>query len=118
MAGAIAFILKGYPRLSETFIANEIRALEKRGGEAETTNNRMEVTAAIEALQALKAPGQDIELRTDSRYLKDMAESWMAGWKRRGWRKRSGEPVANLDLVQALDVLLQLHRHRSSHRHV
>lgn len=88
------------------------RALEKRGGEAETTNNRMEVTAAIEALQALKAPGQDIELRTDSRYLKDMAESWMAGWKRRGWRKRSGEPVANLDLVQALDVLLQQHRVR------
>lgn len=92
------------------------RALEVRGGAAETTNNRMEVQAAIEALSAIHGEGQSIEIRTDSNYLREMAESWLPGWKRRGWRRSSGDPVKNLELVKQLDVLLQ--RHRVSWRRV
>ena len=84
------------------------RALERRGGEAQTTNNRMEMTAAIEALLALKGPSE-IEIRTDSRYLVDMCRQWMKGWKRRGWKKKGG-PIKNLDLVQQLDELIAVHR--------
>jgi ribonuclease HI len=66
----------------------------------------MEMLAAIEALESLKKAGQEIEIRTDSTYLKNAAESWMKGWKRRGWRKKSGEPIANVELVKRLDGLL------------
>lgn len=83
------------------------RALEGRGSHGETTNNRMEVQAAIEALSAVKRDGSAIEMRTDSKYLKDMAESWLPGWKRRGWRKADGDPVQNRDLVERLDVQLR-----------
>ena len=78
-------------------------ALAVRGGESQTTNNRMEMSAAILALESL--PPGEVEVRTDSRYLVDMATKWMAGWKRRGWRKPDGE-IKNLDLVQRLDGLL------------
>lgn len=82
--------------------------LEGRGGAKQTTNNRMEMAAAIEALRSLQRPGQAIEIRTDSRYLKDMAEKWMVGWKKKGWKKKGG-PIKNLDLVKALDALLAKH---------
>ncbi len=82
--------------------------LEGRGGARQTTNNRMEMTAAIEVLRSLRKPGQRLEIRTDSKYLKDMAETWMKGWKKRGWKKKGG-PIKNLDLVKELDALLAQH---------
>lgn len=83
-------------------------AVARRGGEGDTTNNRMELTAAIEALRALASPS-DIEIRTDSRLLVDTCSKWIAGWKRRGWKRKEG-PVKNLDLVQELDMLMTRHR--------
>lgn len=77
------------------------------GAEAETTNNRMELTAAIMALQALKQPCQ-VELFTDSEYLKRGITEWLPGWRRRQWRRRGGE-LANVDLWQALDAALEVH---------
>ncbi len=82
------------------------QALERRGGEAHTTNNRMEMTAAIEALRCVRDTSHSIEIRSDSRYLVDMCCSWIKGWKARGWKRSSG-PVLNLDLVQELDRLMQ-----------
>lgn len=73
------------------------------GGEAETTNNRMELTAAIEALRALKRPS-DVILHTDSRYVMDGITSWLENWKRRGWTTAAKKPVKNRDLWQALDA--------------
>jgi ribonuclease HI len=84
-------------------------ALEKRGGDPSTTNNRMEMTAAIQALECLKAPGQSIEIRSDSRYLVDMASKWIPGWKRAGWTRKGDEPIKNLDLVKRLDALQSAH---------
>lgn len=72
------------------------------GGEAETTNNRMELTAAIEALNALKRPC-DVLLHTDSKYVMDGIRSWLPNWKKRGWKTASKKPVKNQDLWQALD---------------
>lgn len=72
------------------------------GGEQETTNNRMELTAAIEALAALKRPCKVI-LYTDSTYVKDGITKWMAGWKARNWKTANKKPVKNQDLWQALD---------------
>ncbi len=79
------------------------------GGEADTTNNRMELTAAIEALKALKRTC-DVTLYTDSVYVKNGITSWMASWKRRGWRTASKQPVKNKDLWQALDREAERHR--------
>ncbi len=84
-------------------------ALSKRGGSSPTTNNRMEMSAAIEALEALSRPNQDVEVRTDSKYLKDLATKWIPGWKRKRWRRRDGQLVKNLDLVQQVDELCKLH---------
>lgn len=83
---------------------------EKRlcGGELETTNNRMELTAAIEGLKALTRPCE-VELTTDSSYVKDGINSWMANWKARGWKTSAKKPVKNKDLWQALDE--QVNRH-------
>jgi ribonuclease HI len=83
-------------------------ALERRGGEQHTTNNRMEMLAAIEVLRAIKGEGRAIEIRSDSRYLVDMCRTWMAGWKKKGWKKKGG-PIKNLDLVQQLDELKARH---------
>ncbi len=84
-------------------------ALERRGGAQQTTNNRMEMLAAIEALTALRRDGETVEVRTDSSYLRNLAERWLQTWRRRGWRRADGEPVKNLDLVQRLEVLLEQH---------
>ncbi len=73
------------------------------GGEAETTNNRMELTAAIEGLRALKRPSSVI-LYTDSKYVMDGITSWIANWKQRGWKTAAKKPVKNQDLWQALDA--------------
>jgi ribonuclease HI len=85
---------------------------EISGGEKETTNNRMELTAAIEALKALK--GQtEVDLYTDSTYVRNGITEWVAAWKRDGWRRRNGRrwlPVKNEDLWRELDRLTGVHR--------
>ena len=75
---------------------------ELHGGAAETTNNRMELTAAIEALKALSEPCQ-VSLTTDSTYVRDGITLWLANWKRNGWKTAAKKPVKNRDLWQALD---------------
>lgn len=82
---------------------------ELKGGEAQTTNNRMELTAAIEALEALKAPS-DVELHTDSNYLRGGITSWIKGWKRNGWRTADKKPVKNVELWQRLEQAEAPHR--------
>jgi ribonuclease HI len=72
------------------------------GGELSTTNNRMELKAAIEALRALKRPCK-VELHTDSQYVRTGISEWLAGWKARGWRTAAKAPVKNEDLWRALD---------------
>lgn len=72
------------------------------GGELNTTNNRMELRAVIEALNALKRPCQ-VVLHTDSQYVQKGISEWLAGWKARGWKTASKAPVKNVDLWQALD---------------
>jgi len=81
------------------------------GGEAHTTNNRMELTAAIEGLRALKRPCQ-VTLVTDSQYVMQGIQSWMANWKKKGWKTSTGKPVANQDLWEALDAALSVHQVR------
>lgn len=81
------------------------------GGELDTTNNRMEMTAAIEALRALKRRS-DVDLYTDSVYLRDGITRWLAGWKARGWRTAAKKPVKNQDLWRALDTLAAQHNVR------
>jgi ribonuclease HI len=78
------------------------------GGDPETTNNRMELTAAIEALSALKGRC-DVVLHTDSKYVMDGIESWLPNWKRRGWKTAAKKPVKNQDLWQALDAAASRH---------
>ena len=78
------------------------------GAEALTTNNRMELTAAIEALNALKEPCE-VTLTTDSEYVRRGISEWLEQWKRRNWRTASKEPVKNVDLWQRLDELNQKH---------
>jgi len=82
------------------------KALERASGERLTTNNRMEMGAAIAALEAVKSPQASILIVSDSKYLIDCCTKWMAGWKRNGW-KRKGDPLKNLDLLQRLDTLLE-----------
>jgi ribonuclease HI len=81
---------------------------ELSGGEALTTNNRMELTAAIEALAALKRPMR-VDLTTDSEYVKNGIQSWIHGWKRYGWRTAAKQPVKNEDLWRRLDELVGKH---------
>jgi ribonuclease HI len=78
------------------------------GGERETTNNRMELTAAIEALNALKGTRR-VVLHTDSKYVKEGIESWLPNWKARGWKTANKKPVKNQDLWQALDEAVNRH---------
>lgn len=84
------------------------REQELWGGETDTTNNRMELTAAIEGLQALRRPCSVI-LYTDSRYVMQGITEWMDNWKRRGWKTSGRKPVKNKDLWQALDEACQRH---------
>lgn len=78
------------------------------GGETNTTNNRMELMAAISALEALAKPSE-IVIVTDSAYVKNGITEWMANWKRRGWRTAGGPPVKNVDLWQRLDAAQARH---------
>lgn len=79
------------------------------GGEHDTTNNRMELTAAIQALQSLKKPSE-VHLYTDSTYVKNGITSWLANWKRNGWKTAAKKPVKNADLWQQLDAATQPHQ--------
>ena len=81
---------------------------ELKGGEAHTTNNRMELMAAIVALEALKRPC-DVDLHTDSQYLRQGITGWIHGWKRNGWRTADKKPVKNVDLWQRLDAAVDRH---------
>ena len=78
------------------------------GGDPETTNNRMELTAAIEALNALKR-SSSVVLFTDSKYVMDGINEWMPNWKKRGWKTAARKPVKNRDLWRALDEATQRH---------
>ena len=86
------------------------REKEIYGGEADTTNNRMELTAAIKALESLK-PGYSgpVTLWTDSVYVKDGITKWIHGWKTRGWKKADKKPVLNTDLWKQLDAVNAKH---------
>jgi len=79
------------------------------GGEPDTTNNRMEMTAVIQALELLKRPSA-VAVHTDSQYVQKGISEWLSGWKRRNWRTADGKPVKNQDLWQRLDALAQRHR--------
>jgi ribonuclease HI len=87
------------------------RERELCGGEPDTTNNRMELTAVIRALQALKRPCE-IDLYTDSQYVQKGISEWIASWKRRGWKTADKKPVKNVDLWHELDALAGEHHIR------
>jgi ribonuclease HI len=80
-----------------------------KGAEEQTTNNRMELTAAIEGLAALKRPST-VRLTTDSQYVRQGVNDWMPRWKRNGWRTAARRPVKNRDLWERLDELSQRHQ--------
>jgi ribonuclease HI len=82
--------------------------VELSGGEAHTTNNRMEYTAALEGLRSLPA-GSTACIVTDSRLMLDSMTKWITGWKRKGWKTAGGDPVKNQDLVKALDAEIGRH---------
>lgn len=82
---------------------------EISGGEPATTNNRMELLAAIEALKALTQPCH-VEFHTDSKYLKNGISAWLHNWKRNGWKTSAKKPVKNADLWKQLDLLAPLHQ--------
>jgi ribonuclease HI len=82
---------------------------ELAGGESPTTNNRMELMAAIVALESLKRPSQ-VAVYTDSQYVKNGITAWMPGWKKNGWRTADKKPVKNSDLWQRLDHAAKPHR--------
>ena len=81
---------------------------ELSGGEPETTNNRMEMTAVIEGLTILKEPCE-ISIEIDSQYVKNGVTEWMSGWKQRGWKTAAKKPVKNQDLWQKIDAALAQH---------
>jgi len=81
---------------------------ELKGGEPHTTNNRMELMAAISALESLKRPCV-VDVHTDSQYLRNGIMQWINNWKRNGWRTASKEPVKNVDLWKRLDSALHTH---------
>jgi ribonuclease HI len=87
------------------------RQKELHGGEPHTTNNRMELMAAISALEALKQPCL-VDLHTDSQYLRDGIMKWIKNWKRKGWRTADNKPVKNVDLWQRLEAALARHQVR------
>ncbi|MEM1329086.1 MAG: ribonuclease HI [Planctomycetota bacterium] len=97
--GGWAFILK-HPASGKT--------REASGGEAQTTNNRMELSAAIEGLAALTAPSI-VELYSDSQYVLNGLSEWISGWKKRGWKTAAKKPVKNEDLWRRLDELASAH---------
>jgi ribonuclease HI len=96
--GGWAYILRYKDKKKEAF-----------GSEPHTTNNRMELTAAVEGLRALKE-GCEVEITTDSEYLKNGITQWIHGWKRNGWKTSAKKPVVNQDLWMALDDVVQHHK--------
>ena len=90
-------------------LASGAHRKELKGGETMSTNNRMELTAAIKALEALKSPS-DVELYTDSNYLRGGITSWIKGWKKNGWRTSDKKPVKNAELWQELVEAAERHR--------
>ena len=82
---------------------------ELSGGEAETTNNRMELLAAISALNALKEPCT-VDLHTDSKYVMDGISKWIHGWKKNGWKTADKKPVKNVELWQRLEKAASAHK--------
>jgi ribonuclease HI len=84
---------------------------ELMGGEPHTTNNRMELMAAISALEALTRPCV-VDIHTDSQYLRDGIMKWIKNWKRKGWRTADNKPVKNVDLWQRLEAALERHQVR------
>lgn len=82
---------------------------ELKGGEPHTTNNRMELMAAIMALESLKRPCT-VDIHTDSQYLRHGITEWIKGWKRNGWKTAAKKPVLNQDLWMELDALTQQHQ--------
>ncbi len=79
-----------------------------KGAEPDTTNNRMELMAAIQGLSSLKKPS-DVVLTTDSQYVRQGITSWITGWKKNGWKTANRKPVKNQDLWQALDTVMAEH---------
>lgn len=102
---------KGNPGPGGWGVLLEFNGTQKRlhGGERQTTNNRMELTAAISALDALKE-ACEVTLYTDSSYVMQGLTTWLPNWKARGWRTASKEPVKNQDLWQRLDAAASRHR--------
>ncbi len=93
------------------------KELERSDGEADTTNNRMELMAVIRGLEALKEPCH-VTLFADSNYVLQGMKSWMAGWKKRGWKRKEGsslKPVKNDDLWKQLDKLMAMHEIKYEH---
>ena len=104
--GGWGVLLKAGPTEKELF-----------GGERETTNNRMEMTAVIEALKALKRPCK-VTLHLDSKYVLQGITEWLPGWKAKGWKTASKQPVKNVDLWQQLDTLVHTAGHEIEWRWV
>ncbi len=88
--------------------ATVVKERELKGGEAQTTNNRMELLAAINALETL-GRGTAITVVTDSQYVKNGVTGWIHGWKRNGWKTAAKKPVKNAELWQRLDAAAQRH---------
>jgi ribonuclease HI len=100
----------GWGVLIQACTGNEvIKELTLQGGEGHTTNNQMELMAAISALEALEKPSA-IVMVTDSAYVKNGITEWISGWKRKGWRTASGKEVKNINLWQRLDALTTAHQ--------
>jgi ribonuclease HI len=85
-----------------------LKERELKGGEADTTNNRMELLAAINALETLEKPSK-LTVVTDSAYVKNGVTGWIFGWKRNGWKTSAKKPVKNVDLWQRLDAAQERH---------
>jgi ribonuclease HI len=98
----------GWGFLLRVHLASGIQEKEGSGPEPDTTNNRMELMAAIRGLEALTKPCQ-VLLHSDSQYVVKGITSWLKDWKRRGWKKADGKPVLNADLWQTLDAQLARH---------
>ena len=98
----------GWGYLLRVHLATGVQEKEGSGPEADTTNTRMELMAAIRGLEALTKPCQ-VLLQSDSQYVVKGITSWLKDWKRRGWKKADGKPVLNAELWQALDAQLAKH---------
>ncbi len=99
----------GWAYLLRARTAQGLQEKQESGHAAETTNNRMELMAAIRGLEALTQPCL-VDLHSDSQYVVKGIQGWLKDWKRRGWKKADGKPVLNADLWQALDAQLARHQ--------